>query len=69
MQFGNHQCSSIYIPEIRAGKFYQAVIFFYIQSKKNYYNTYYNYTTYKILYPTTNTIPFGANNYDYLMVT
>ena len=26
------------------------------------YNTYYNYTTYKILYPTTNTIPFGAKN-------
>ena len=42
--------------------------FFYIQSKKLQYILL-NYTTYKLLYPTTNTIPFGAINYDYLMVT
>ena len=42
--------------------------FFYIQSKQLQYILL-NYTTYKILYPTTSTIPFGARNYDYLMAT
>ena len=42
--------------------------FFYIQSKKL-QHILLNYTTYKKLYSTTNTIPFGAKNYDYRMVT
>ena len=42
----------------------QKCFLLYIQSKKL-QNIILNYITYKILYPTINTIPFGAKNYDY----
>ena len=42
--------------------------FFYIPTKNLQYILL-NYTTYKILYPTTRTKPFGAKNYVYLMAT
>ena len=42
---------------------------FFFYPSKNLQYILLNNTTYKLLYPTTRTIPFGAKNYVYLMAT
>ena len=63
----------IYSPDVwvsRFGcRFKYLTIFFFIHQAKNLQYILPNNTTYKILYPTTKTIPFGAKIYVYQMAT